>query len=322
MPPVTLRTKRLSVTAELPDAVASRMRRLRDRLRPGAPEQPEPGPTPAPPGHLVVADTLPELRLDRHDPRDSVAVFRERNRPAPPPSTTELARRVSKVWWYHTIVLPEGIVTEGIYDHRDLVPHYGIPERLDGKRVLDVASWDGFWAFEFERRGGQVVGVDVPRMSNFDFPPVVRDAFVEEGLDRSSRAGFEIAREALGSQVERVEGSVYELDPSWLGTFEFVHCGDLLLHLETPSAALRALRRVTQGTALIADCVELALQGDRVTRYLGGWGAAHWWLPSVDTLAQMVLDAGFADVRLHRLYTLAPRAEPAGPWRASLIATT
>jgi hypothetical protein len=37
-----------------------------------------------------------------------------------------------------------------------LRPHlsnYPLPERLDGKRVLDVATFDGFWAFEPERMG-------------------------------------------------------------------------------------------------------------------------------------------------------------------------
>jgi len=324
MPPVTIRTKRLSLTADLPEPVADRLRQARRMLRRDRPDTlVAPAGTAEPPlGHLTVEDRLPELQVERHDPKDSVEVFRQRMRPLPVGSESELARRVSEVFWYHTIELPEGVVTEGIYDHRGLVPHYGIPDSLEGMRVLDVASWDGFWAFEFERRAGQVVSVDIPRLSAFDFPPAVREAVVAEGLDRPSTEGFELAREALGSKVERVEGSVYDLDPGWLGgTFDFVHAGDLLLHLETPSAALRALRRVTGGTALIADCFDPSLEG-HLTRYYGGWGAVHWWLPSLDVLAQMVLDAGFADVRLHTVYALAPRAEREALWRASLVATT
>ena len=331
MPPVTIRTKRLSVTADLPEAVAARLRKARRALRrdppgkAGGPSEAAGAPSGAvgSPGHLTVADTVAELHLERHDPRASVEVFRERMTPSPAHSGSELARRVSQISWYHTIELPEGVVTEGIYDHRALVAHYGIPESLDGLRVLDVASWDGFWAFELERRGGQVVSVDIPRLSQFDFPPALREAVLAEGLDRPSTEGFELARQALGSKVERVEGSVYDLDPSWLGgTFDFVHAGDLLLHLETPSAALRAIRRVTAGTALIADCFDPSLHGYRLTRYYGGWpGAVLWWLPSLDVLAQMVLDAGFADVRVHTVYALAPRSEREALWRAALVAT-
>ena len=48
-----------------------------------------------------------------------------------------------------------GVVTPGLFDHRPLVPQYGLPESLSGKRALDVATFDGFWAFELERRGAE-----------------------------------------------------------------------------------------------------------------------------------------------------------------------
>ena len=42
-----------------------------------------------------------------------------------------------------------------MFDLRDYVDHYGLPERMDGMRALDVGTWDGFWAFEMERRGAR-----------------------------------------------------------------------------------------------------------------------------------------------------------------------
>ena len=47
------------------------------------------------------------------------------------------------------------IVALGEYDHRELVPHYGVPDDLAGQSCLDVGTADGFWAFEFERRGAR-----------------------------------------------------------------------------------------------------------------------------------------------------------------------
>ncbi len=44
--------------------------------------------------------------------------------------------------------------------------------------------------------------------------------------------------------------------------------------------------------------------------------------PSVDTLAQMVHDAGFADVRVHAMYRLGTTDVPTGPWRVSILAST
>jgi tRNA (mo5U34)-methyltransferase len=221
--------------------------------------------------------------------------------------------------WYHTIELPGGIVTPGIYDHRPLVPHYGIPADLRGQRALDVATNDGFWAFEFERRGANVTAVDVERGSDHDFPPPVRDALLREGLDWVTGAGFEIAHRALRSKVKRVTTSIYDLNPGDIGLFDLVHVGDVLVHLENPIAALRRIRSVTSGQALISDVVWPELAG-HVTCYQGGWNSVTWWLPSVDTLAQMVIDAGFSDVRLHATYRLALTDQRAGSWHAILKA--
>ena len=316
MPRLSLKSKRVSVSADVPDAVARQLHQLRNRVRRAAP---------APSGDsqaLTIAKRLPELHLTKRDPMEAVEFYRavrdlpSKNRTGES-STTDA---VAELFWYHTIELPGGVVTPGLYDHRPLVPHYGLPERLDGQRVLDVATFDGFWAFECERRGGDVVAADINRFSASDFPPQVRQALVEQGLDRDTGLGFGLAHKMLGSKVERIERSIYDLDPADIGTFDLVHVADLLIHLERPLAALRAVRSVTRGKALIADCFDPGVESGTV-RYLGAWTDVPWWLPSLETLGQMVLDAGFASVELRLVYALASRGEQRGHWRASLVAT-
>ncbi len=58
-------------------------------------------------------------------------------------------------------------------------------------------------------------------------------------------------------------------------------------------------------------------------RYLGSWDRVTYWLPGLETLVQMVADAGFTSVRVHALYSLAVTSAPdaIGPLRVSLIAT-
>ncbi|MEI4884358.1 hypothetical protein, partial [Klebsiella pneumoniae] len=56
-------------------------------------------------------------------------------------------------------------------------------------------------------------------------------------------------------------------------------------------------------------------------QYLGGWDDVVWWVPSLASLAQMVIDAGFSSVRLNSVYNLAKTHETDGFWRASLTAT-
>ncbi|MDQ6910196.1 MAG: class I SAM-dependent methyltransferase [Actinomycetota bacterium] len=317
MASLTIQTKRLSIKADVPPRLASGLRRLRNgHLRSARPEQD---------GTKLEFGPTPVLRLARREVEATVDLFRVVRPPDSSPGgesgagAPTLADRVSSLWWYHTIELPEGVVTPGSYDHRRLVPHYGIPEDLTGKRVLDVATLDGFWAFEFERRGAEVVGVDVARIQDHDLPVPIREAMIREGIDRATGEGFELAHQALGSRVKRVEASVYDLDPTRVGKFDLVHLADLLLHLENPLAALRKVRGVTRESALIVDCFDPTIDSG-LSQYLGGWSAVTWWRPSLETLAQMIIDSGFSEVKVNRIYRLGSRHAP-GPWRASLLAS-
>jgi tRNA (mo5U34)-methyltransferase len=57
-------------------------------------------------------------------------------------------------FWFHTFALNRvgGLYTPGVArDHRYRIP--AMPERFDGLRVLDVGTFDGFYAFLAEARG-------------------------------------------------------------------------------------------------------------------------------------------------------------------------
>jgi tRNA (mo5U34)-methyltransferase len=278
------------------------------------------------PAALTVVEHPPVVVPEYQDPDKAVAnmasFMDERRTPQGPTSGpgAELTKQVGELSWYHTIELPHGVVTPGMYDHRPLVPHYGLPESLAGKRAIDIATADGFWAFEMERRGAEVTAVDVARLVDHDFPPPVLAAFVAAGIDRPTGAGFELAHQALGSSVRRWEQSIYQLDAAELGTFDQVHVADVLLHLERPLDALRRIHAVTGGQALIAETIEAAMPPGGM-RYLGSWEAVTYWLPGLETLVQLVADAGFSSVRVHALYSLAiTSADAVGPWRIAMIA--
>jgi len=64
--------------------------------------------------------------------------------------------------WWHVIDLPDGSVTPGGWDLRDVARQLPWPD-LSGKRCLDVGTADGFWAFEMEKRGAaDVLATDLP----------------------------------------------------------------------------------------------------------------------------------------------------------------
>src|SRR6266705_694068 len=65
----------------------------------------------------------------------------------------DLKQRVDRIRWWHTIDLGGVVITPGASDNLKTLPKLGLPERLDGKAVLDIGAWDGFFSFEAERRG-------------------------------------------------------------------------------------------------------------------------------------------------------------------------
>src|SRR6476659_1405170 len=74
--------------------------------------------------------------------------------------------------WYHVLDLGDGIRTPGHFDLETTLPHYSLPARLDGLRVLDVGCSDGFFTFEFAKRGAkEVVAVDLPGWDKADWTP-------------------------------------------------------------------------------------------------------------------------------------------------------
>lgn len=260
----------------------------------------------------------PELASPDESPSPAYQEFlRERELKQKSP---DLRERVAGTSWYHTIELPGGVVTPGFYDHRNLVGEYRLPDRLDGKRVLDVATFDGYWAFEFERRGADVTALDLANSMEIDIPPAAKKLAERQGLGVPVGAGFAIAADALGSKVKRVEGSVYRIEEKSWAPFDLVHVGDLLLHLERPLDALRQVRSVTGGYLHISEPYDPGLPADGV-RYLGGWADAIWWVPSLGTLCQWIIDAGFSRVEVLRTYRLdSTERDTAGFWRAILRA--
>lgn len=209
-----------------------------------------------------------------------------------------LRDRVAAIDWYHTIELVPGLLTPGWLDHRPVLDRVPLPGTLDGMRCLDVGTFNGFWAFEMERRGAaEVVAVDVLDPGRWDWPVGSEQRTVAEIGKRLARgAGFEIARAALGSSVERIDRSVYELDQRDLGRFDLVYVGSLLVHLRDPVRALERIRSLCGGTLLVVDGIDLSLSLRRPRLPLArfdGKGRPWWWLPNAAGLARLIESGGF-----------------------------
>lgn len=198
--------------------------------------------------------------------------------------------------WYHTIKLAPGIVTRGWFDCRGIADSV-LPVSCEGMRCLDIGTFDGFWAFEMERRGAsEVVAIDILDDARWDWPAIPSQASKDGIAERKGQGdGFLIAHERLGSAVERLDASVYELDPAEHGRFDLIYMGSLLLHLRDPVLALERVRTVCSGLLAIADAISLPLQifVHTPVASLDGVGRPYWWKPNARGLGRMVESAGF-----------------------------
>jgi len=141
-----------------------------------------------------------------------------------------ISAEISRVTWYHKIEVAPGVVTPGINDAHLVLPLLDLPSSLIGKRVLDLGARDGFFSFECERRGAEVVPVD----------------YVS-----GDQTGFNIARELLGSKLKLRQDNVYNITPEKYGTFDIVLFLGLLYHLRDPLFVLDAIRRVCRSTVYV-----------------------------------------------------------------------
>jgi len=232
---------------------------------------------------------------------------------------------VRDYYWYHTIDLGDGLVTPGMHDYRSTLAAFRFPESMRGMKVLDVGSATGFFAFEFERRGAQVVSVELPSLQALDrFPGQTTEQVVAKigkmlascrpdgsapGSSYSAadlyfallEGPFQFCKRRLNSRVERCYSTVYDLSAEKLGgkEFDLVFAGDVLVHTLYPLRALAALAPLCMGTLVLSQNMP-EQPPEPAMLYVGGGVSGEddlsWWLPNRACLEQMLQKLGFRTV--------------------------
>jgi tRNA (mo5U34)-methyltransferase len=264
----------------------------------------------------------PGLRLMSHNGNGKANGVKPVGSPTPPSAVREnddasrVWQKVSRLKWYHTIDLGRGVVTPGFVDNRPTTHLFGLPDDLSGKRCLDIGTYDGYWAFEFERRGAaEVVAIDVESPVDYDTPRLKLGELLDEATlgkdvehvwnERVTEMGlqfpgdgFRLAKEALNSKVERKILNAYDLSPERIGKFDVVLLSQLLLRLRDPQTVIENMFSVCRGFAIIAEPHAPELEGfsEPLSAFIGTTSLGVWWKHSIATMKAMMEVAGFDPV--------------------------
>jgi tRNA (mo5U34)-methyltransferase len=154
--------------------------------------------------------------------------------------------------------------------------------------VLDIGAYDGYFSFAAERLGAKRV--------------LATDSWAWGDAPSGSMANFNLAREALGSNVEDRYVDVMDLSPHDLGTFDVVLFLGVLYHLRHPLLALERVAAVAGEALILETLVDMPFvrrpaaafyPADEINR-----DATNWWGPNVAAVLAMLRVVGFTDNRV------------------------
>jgi tRNA (mo5U34)-methyltransferase len=197
-------------------------------------------------------------------------------------------REVDRLKWYHKIDLGNGIVTPGVDDSERKLRRLHLPERLDGKSVLDIGAWDGFFSFEAEKRGAKRV--------------LATDSYVWNGCTWGSKEGFLLARRVFRSKVEDMNIDLFEMSPEKPGVFDVVLFCGVLYHMKHPLLALEKLASITGEMAVIETvCGFLWCRQPVIPFYPNAElnrDPSNWCAPNPAATVAMLKVAGFREIKV------------------------
>lgn len=235
-------------------------------------------------------------------------------------SASELERLIAEhAFWWHSIDLGSGIVTPG---HKPApvmeleLEALRLPD-LHGKTVLDIGAWDGYFAFAAERLGAsRVVAMDYYTWATDPTTIVWKGSNSSEHRRESAstkppwdpinlpgKKGFDLAHQALASNVESVFADLLTLDATTLGQFDIVLFLGVLYHTRYPAEMLEKVAMLTREITVLEtesfvlpgyECLPLGqfFEKDELEE-----NDSNWWSLTEPAIAGMCRSSGFASVQ-------------------------
>lgn len=198
------------------------------------------------------------------------------------------AKELASVYWHHSIRLfPDLLMTGGKSEPVLEAERAAIlgPLDLAGREVLDIGSWNGYFAFEAKRAGAaRVIASDSLCWSL----PMFR-----------GRETFDLARECLGLDVETKTIDPTEL-PGDLAPVDVVLFLGVFYHMHDPISVLKSTAALAREALVIEthqDLLDLPRPGmafyPRAT--LNG-DDSNWWGPNPECMLELLESIGWMQV--------------------------
>jgi tRNA (mo5U34)-methyltransferase len=193
--------------------------------------------------------------------------------------------------WFHCFNFTNGCTTPGYDPSSTKLTALALPG-LQGKSVIDVGAYDGYFSFHAERLGAARV--------------VAADSFVWTLPGTGALGNFELIHETLRSNVERVTVSVEALNPDQIGCFDVTLFLGVLYHAPNMIEYLQRVRAITRETLILETLVDLLHVPEPAAAYypsgsLNG-DSSNWWGPNTDCVTDMLKRVGFRSVEFKELW--------------------
>lgn len=209
-----------------------------------------------------------------------------------PDEQQALRERVNALRWFHQIDFGDALVSPGLIPLATLKEMAEVFFRggVQGKSVLDIGCWDGYFSIEAVRRGaGRVLATDRYAWSNQCW---------------GSREAFELAREQLAPSIEVLEAEPTDLSVERIGTFDIVLFAGVLYHLRNPLLVLERVAPLAGQLFVLETHLDARWHRRPAMIFYPGrelnGDSTNWWGPNAACVEAMLRDVGFSRVERAR----------------------
>lgn len=213
---------------------------------------------------------------------------------------------INECHFYHTVDLPGYGIIVGQWDLRGGIDEYLGNADFKGKRVLEIGTADGQLCFEMEKRGAEVVALDISKDFDWDIVPFVQYDYKGETekrkyfTERLNKA-FWFCHKLFKSKTKMVYSSAYNI-PLEIGAVDIATFGAILLHLQNPFEVLRQGLRLASETVIITELLEDRYAGKPMMVFQPNFKTqsptARWWSLSPEIIVKMIGVLGFEDTSI------------------------